>query len=303
MTTELKDIVAPAVYELNDHIICFYLGRNVTPPSPVSHIEGNWVDLDWLWGVCSYVIYRGTKAVVYDTNVYPDQALWIRRYMEQEKGVTEFTVVTSHWHLDHIAGNCHFKDAHIIATQRCRQEMAAVKEKVEQGAFWGPPAIEVVLPDITFDDKAVVYLDDIEIQLHRFHIHTPDSIIAYLPQEKLVLCGDMLEDTLPFVLSIEEVELQKNELNRLKEIDADVFYPDHGNPEKIENGGYGPSYIDAVLEYYDNLIALHEEANYEDLPVEAFIPQALANKTLSVWEPYIKVHKGNVKLVKEYFAQ
>lgn len=296
-----KDIVAPVVYEVDPNILCFYLGRDATPPSPVAHIEGNWVDKDWEWGVCSYVVFEGEEALVFDTNVYPDQALWIRRYME-ERGVKRFVVANSHWHLDHIAGNEHFADCPIISSTLCREEMAKVKEKVEAGEFWGPPAIKVVLPTITFDDELIVHVGDIEVQLKRYNIHTEDSLVAYLPQKRICLCSDMLEDTVPFVLDIDDLAIQEKDLLRLKELDVERFYPDHGDYAKIEAGGYEPAFVDAVLEYERNLVALHDRPDFEDLALDAFIPNALASGVLRIHEPYCKVHEGNVKLVQEHFA-
>lgn len=297
-----RKVTVPQVYRINDQVLCFYLGRNVTGPSPVADIDGNWVDLDWAWGVCSYAICDGDEALIFDTNVYPDQALWIRRYLEDQRGVRRFTVVLSHWHLDHISGNEHFSDCHIIASSRCRQEMIAIKDKAEAGRLWKEPAIKVVLPDIVFEDSLSVYVGDTEVQLRRYDIHTPDSIAAFVPKYKLCLCGDMLEDTVAFVLTIEALVAQRSELERLKEMGAEVFYPDHGDPEKISNGGYGPDFIDAVLEYSHNLVELHDDPDYDKLPIERFIPKALEKRTLSVWPPYVSVHKGNVELVKAYFA-
>ncbi len=294
-------IVAPMVYEITPNILCFYLGRDATGPSPVAHIEGNWVDKDWEWGVCSYAIFEGDEALVFDTNVYPDEGLWIRKHLEG-LGINRFIVVNSHWHLDHIAGNEHFADCHIISSMLCRQEMANVAEKVEAGAFWGPPAIKVVLPDITFADELVVYVGSIEVQLKRYNIHTEDSLIAYLPAQRICLCSDMLEDTVPFVLDIDDLAVQEKELIRLKELDVDRFYPDHGDYHKIENGGYEPAFVDAVLEYERNLVEMHGRPDFADLGLDAFIPHALEAGVLKIHTPYRKVHEGNVKLVQEYFA-
>lgn len=297
----LEGITEPKVLKIDSNILCFYLGRDATGPSPVAHIEGNWVDKDWEWGVCSYVIYEGENAFVFDTNVYPDQALWIRKYME-EKGVKNFLVANSHWHLDHIAGNEHFADCHIISSKMCRNEMIAVKDKVEAGEFWGAPALKVILPDIVFDDTLTLFVGEIEVQLRRYNIHTEDSLVAYLPAKKVCLCSDMLEDTVPFVLDIDDLAVQEKELIRLKELDVERFYPDHGDYLKIENGGYEPSFIDAVLEYERNLVGMHDRVDFAELPLDAFIPNALASGVLKIHDPYRSVHQSNVRLAQDYFA-
>ena len=299
-----KEISTPEVYKINDNIYCFYLGRDVTGECPIQD-EGNWVILDWNWGVCSYVLFvpGKEKAIVFDTGVYPDYGLWIRNFMAENEGIKEFVVVTSHWHLDHIAGNEHYADCEIIASRPCREEMVKISEKVEEGKFWGAPALKMVYPTITFENSLSIWLYDIEVKLERFHIHTPDSIAAFIPKFDMCLCGDMLEDTQPFVLDVADLEIQKKELERMKSFEASVFYPCHGNPHKIKNGGYDRKFIDAVIEYDTNLVAMHDHPDYINLPVEAFIPNAIENGTLSVWKYYVSVHEGNKKLVKEYFAE
>ena len=285
-----------------DNILCFYLGRNETGPSPVAHIKGNWVDLDWNWGVCNYVVYQGDCALVVDTQVYPDHALWIRQYLEEIKGIKKLTVASSHWHLDHIAGNEHFADCNIIATKLCREEMMKIKDSVETATFWGEPPLKMVLPDITYENDLTFYVGDIEVQAHRFHIHTPDSVAFYLPQFDIMLCSDMLEDTCPFVLDVDDLAIQRKELLRMKMFEAKHFFPNHGDPAKIKTGGYGSDFIDAVMEYEYNLVAMRNDPHYADLPVEAFAPNAFAEKTITVWHYYEKVHEDNKKLVMKRFA-
>src|ERR671937_2532581 len=70
--------------------------------------DSNWVDDGALsLGIASYAVVRGREAVVYDTHVSVEHARHVRDTLEGE-GVERFTVVLSHWHLDHIAGTAAF---------------------------------------------------------------------------------------------------------------------------------------------------------------------------------------------------
>ncbi len=106
-TRRLDDI---KVIEINDHILAFYAGREWT------RIDGepNWLDDGAMkLGIAAYAIYQEDKAVIYDTFADIRQAVWMRNYLET-RGIKQFTVVLSHWHPDHIAGNAVFQDSQII---------------------------------------------------------------------------------------------------------------------------------------------------------------------------------------------
>lgn len=285
--------VQPEVYEIASGLYCLYLGRDVTPPSPVSDIATNWVDLDWKWGVCSYVIVGGGTALVFDTGVYSSQGMWIRSFVERELRPKRILVVDSHWHLDHVSGNAHFADCPIIATMRCRDTLSALQDKIESASLWGEPAVSVVLPNITFADELRIQLGRRSLHLRRFDLHTPDSVLIELEGEGICLCSDMLEDTVPFVTEFDKIPVFARELSRLRGLGCDVFYPCHGNPHVIENGGYGPSFIDAMEEYYCSLEKIGSGEAPASLPLEECIAHALSEGAVSVWEPYRSVHAKN----------
>src|SRR5947199_10141206 len=96
-----------------DGVFAFYDGR----------VDGyrfdqrpNWVDEGALsLGIASYAVVSHGEAVVYDTHVSVEHGLEIRHLL-QHRGVRKFTVVLSHWHLDHIAGTAAFRDSEIVAS-------------------------------------------------------------------------------------------------------------------------------------------------------------------------------------------
>ncbi len=300
----MREDIAPIIFNINDHVLGFYLGRDLSPPSPVSHLGENWVDYgSWSLGGCNYVIYKGNQAIIYDTTTLPEVGQWVRDYLAKHKGIDHFIVVLSHWHLDHIAGNSIYKDCDIVASEITREVLIENKAAIESGALWGPPGIEVIYPNITYQDRLNLYLDDLKVELHNFNIHTKDTTLLYVPADKTLFCGDSLEDTVTYVIEPENIASHITELIRLKTVDIENIYPNHGNPAVINGGGYGKTFIDATIEYDVNLLLRFSEQGFLNLPIESLIPHALANGVVSVWDEYRTVHQLNLKTVAEYYLE
>jgi glyoxylase-like metal-dependent hydrolase (beta-lactamase superfamily II) len=109
--------------------------------------------------VATYAIHQGHDAIVFDTFPTIDQARWQRSTLEA-MGITHFTVVTSHWHNDHIAGNEVYQDSTIVMTARGLQFMIDLEADLEAGTtLFGPPAINpVVLPTQTYEGSTVLHV-------------------------------------------------------------------------------------------------------------------------------------------------
>ena len=89
------------VHHHTPYLISFFAGRQ---PTGRFAEERNWVDDSALkLGTAMYAIHSGAEAVVYDTFTSVPHAEFVRDYLEK-MGIEKFTVVLSHWHLDHIAG-------------------------------------------------------------------------------------------------------------------------------------------------------------------------------------------------------
>ncbi|MGB7684851.1 MAG: MBL fold metallo-hydrolase [Solirubrobacterales bacterium] len=115
MTTHTR-VLRPA-----EGILAFYDGR---VPGYRHAPQRNWVDEGAIaLGIASYAIVDGHEAVVYDTHVSVEHGRLVREALEAE-GVSEITVVLSHWHLDHVAGTEAFADCEVISTARTAERRA-----------------------------------------------------------------------------------------------------------------------------------------------------------------------------------
>ncbi len=287
------------VTRLNDHLLFFFDGRDSNGPQQ----PGDWVaDTAMKLGVGTYAIHRGDEALIYDTFTSLEQARWVRRYLEGQ-GIRRFTVVQSHWHLDHIAGNAVYADSPRISSSLTWVRLLENREAIEAGTLWGPPAIApLVLPNLTFDGQMTVFVGDLEVRLLQFDIHTQDSTLVYLPQDKVALTGDMLEDPLTYMTEVEGLATHLAELKRLRQMDLVRIFPNHGDPSVITRGGYDKTFIDATTLYVSRMLARAHEADYLSSPVEAFLGDAFAQGWVHPFEPYRDVHQMNLGLVQAYYA-
>ena len=91
-------------------------------------------------------------------------------------------------------------------------------------------AVRHVFPDLTFSDRVDLYLGDRHIQvLHVDRAVTPGDAFLYLPDEKVLITGDLLVNPISFALSCYPSGWIRT-LERLDTFDARVIVPGHGPP-------------------------------------------------------------------------
>ena len=288
------------VFKINDHLLGFYDGRN--PNGKRYRTEWNWIDDGAMkLGVATYAIYKGEQAIVFDTFTSVEQARWARTYLEKQ-GIRRFTVVLSHWHMDHIGGNAVYQDSHIIAPDIGKATLVGLKDKIESGEVYGPPGVKpLILPDMAFHDRMDLYLDDLKIELHNFNIHTTDGTVVLIPSDKILLAGDTLEDSVTYIAEVEDLPEHVKNLKKLKTLGFDRIYPNHGDPETIRKGGYQKTFIDATVDYITKMLSRVKDQNYLDSALETYIGDSLKKGWINIYEPYREVHKENLKAVHEYY--
>lgn len=287
------------VTHLTPYLISFYAGRE---PYTRIGVERNWYDDSAMaLGTAMYAIHSGGEAIVYDTFASLAQAAFVRGYLER-LGVRKFTVVLSHWHLDHVAGNEVFADCPIVATALTHAALTRHKADIEAGTLWGPPPIApLVFPNILFDEHLQLRVGEITVELRRRNIHSIDGCVAYLPRDKLLLAGDTLEDPLTYMIEVENLAEHVRALNEMKRWDIAKILPNHGDPAVIANGGFGPSLIDATVAYVTRMLGKAHDAKFMQGTMEDYIGEEAAKGFVHPAEPYREVHAQNLKLVHDYW--
>lgn len=146
-----------------------------------------------------YLVEKDTKYYLIDTYCGPDSilpALEIARIAPDK----ELIVVNTHFHWDHVWGNCALQGKTIIGHDLCRKylEHNWHKQCCDNKEYISGK-VEKVLPNMTFWKKIIYQDEGIEI----FHSpgHTPDSISIFDYQEKILYVGDNLEKPIIYVES------------------------------------------------------------------------------------------------------
>lgn len=133
-----------------------------------------------------------------------------------ENGLDRPTIVAlTHWHWDHIFGLSALPWTVSIASVETKNKMqrllpyewddASLDERVESGIeipfcadairleFGEARTMRVVMPTLTFDDSLTLDLGGVHVMLkHVGGDHSPDAVVAYIPEEKVLFLGDAL---------------------------------------------------------------------------------------------------------------
>lgn len=258
----------------------------------------NWVDAGAIsLGIASYALVSGERALVYDTHVSVEHAGYVRDYLER-RGVQEFTVLLSHWHLDHIAGTSAFEDCEVIACDRTAELMVQHRRAIERGEHEGPPAIDpLVLPTSTFSGRRTLTLGNLSLELIHTDIHSDDATVIWIADRRLLLCGDTMEDTVTYVAEPQRLAAHIANLDLLAELDPQRILPNHGSPDRIAGGGYPKQLIAATQDYIGMLQRAQTDSAVRDAPLRDLVADWVDAGAVDYFAPYEAVHRENLETV------
>ena len=288
------------VFEPHPGLFAFYDGR----VEGQRFAEGpNWVDDGALsLGIASYAILRGEHALVYDTHVSVPHALAVKSALEA-KGAERFTVVLSHWHLDHVAGTAAFPGVEVIANAKTDAHLRANDEAIVAGRSSGMPVIDpLILPSQVFSGKMVLWIGDLEVHLIEANIHSDDATVVWLPKDRILLAGDTVEDCVTYVAEPEHFATHLVDLDRLAALEPRFVLPNHGAAGRIAAGGYDARILLAMRRYVGWLMGLREAPGMAGVPLREVIAEDLSSGALEWFEPYVAIHQQNVARMLAYFA-
>ncbi|HEY2716296.1 MAG TPA: MBL fold metallo-hydrolase [Solirubrobacterales bacterium] len=291
---------APAirVIEPAPGVLAFYAGRDGSRFAAAP----NWVDEGAIGlGIASYALLAEGEAIVYDTGISVEWGRFVAAELER-RGAGRPTVVLSHWHLDHVAGTEAFPGCEVLANERTAAHLARHRAAIEAGELEGPPAIApLVLPTRTFAAGERLTLGAgegrIEVELLALDIHSDDATVLWLPRQRLLLCGDTLEDTVTYVDEPGRFDAHLRDLERLRQLRPAAILPNHGDPEAIAAGGYPPQLIDATDSYVRFLQGAAADPAAAARPLHDLLPQLSGAEALRYFEPYEAVHRHNLAAV------
>lgn len=268
-------------------VFAYYDGR--VPGVRLHSTAENWLDDGaYSLGIASYAIVEGSEAVVFDSHISLDHARAVRCHLEG-RGVSRFTLVLSHWHDDHVAGNAVFADGPIIAHRLTRDALAANRDKMENG---DPPIRPLIMPTEVFDDGLTLAVSGRTLEALHFDIHSADGVVLRVPDAGILLAGDVVEDAVTYISEADFTPTHIAELNRLATLPVRSILPAHGDPGRIAAGGYDTGLIAANRSYLMRLLA---GEGRDGAPLSRFVAEDVAAGSIGYFEPYEAVHRANLK--------
>ena len=185
-------------------------------------------------------VITGEGVILIDTPMLPDDAsLWLSEIRRRTDQKIIYIINTDH-HRAHIVGNQYFPTATVIAHEFAWKNMKSYgdsfrtrllnlyRDRIPNAAREWERHLEIVLPEITFTDRLLLFKGDKEIQLIPLGGHTPATTVAYLPQEKLLFAGDLVITDRPPFLSQGDTKEWLQALRYLRKLRWDILIPGHG---------------------------------------------------------------------------
>jgi cyclase len=197
-------------------------------------------------GANAGLIHTADGVVVVDTTFFPpdmQELLDAAGVLASEARL----VINTHSHRDHTWGNQLF-DCPILAHRLCREKMTAnltgpwsagtikafLAEREKTDPDWAREAREkladlcITLPTEVFEDRHELEIGGVRLEVIHFGGHTPDSVVVWLPEAKVLFAGDLIfEGSYPY-LGEADVPALIAALKRLPEFGAQAIVPGHG---------------------------------------------------------------------------
>jgi glyoxylase-like metal-dependent hydrolase (beta-lactamase superfamily II) len=162
------------------------------------------------------------------------------RLMDEIAKVTPIPVthvIVTHYHADHIYGLQAFKDkgariiAHVAAREYLNSETARLRLAASRQdlAPWIDMSTRLVPADEWVEGPKELKVGGVSFQLQPVGpSHTPEDMVVYLPQEKVLFAGDLVfRSRIPFVGQADSGHWIKA-LDTLLSFNASVIVPGHG---------------------------------------------------------------------------
>ena len=136
---------------------------------------------------------------------------------------------------------------------------------------------EFALPDLTFGESLTIYRRAGEIRLQHFAGHTRGDLVVYLPKEKVLVTGDLLDD-LPFTGHGSPAALVET-LDAFGKMDWNAMIPGHGSVRESKE------HLAQVRALFASIVAQAQESAKAGLSEEDAVKKA----NLDQFEKYFVV--------------
>jgi glyoxylase-like metal-dependent hydrolase (beta-lactamase superfamily II) len=195
------------------------------------------------------VIIGDDSVMVLDTQATPAMA---QQVIERIRTVTEKPVryvVLSHYHAVRVLGATAYGAEHVIASEATRELIVERGMQDWKSEFQRFPRLfrdaesipGLTWPTITFADRMTIWLGKVQVDIiHAGKGHTKGDTIAWLPEERVLFSGDLVEFGATPYAGDAYFQEWPHTLQKLRDMKAAALVPGRGDalmtPETVEEG-------------------------------------------------------------------
>jgi len=198
------------------------------------------------------IVVGDDGVMVIDTQATPVMA---QQVIERIRTVTDKPIkwiVLSHYHAVRVLGAPAYGAEHIICSEATREMIVErgeqdMKSEIQRfpRLFQAVESVEgLTWPTITFKDRMSLFMGKLQVDIiHAGRGHTKGDTIVWLPQERVLFSGDLVEyGATPYAGDAHYADWPET-LQRLRELKPEALVPGRGDalmsPEKVEEGLVG----------------------------------------------------------------
>lgn len=210
--------------------------------------------------------------IAIDSTIYAKTAYLFRQNLEKYYNLPIKFLIFTHYHADHIFGIGAFRDVLKISSEQMikNMESESIKQQYEIRVKEFPKedplaeGVEFKLPDVGFNDKLVIYDEDLHIEIFHLGGHTSGTSIVHFPYEKVIFAGDLIfANYFPYAGDptcnpekyIEALEIMKG-------LNAEIIIPGHGLVIKGKNS------LNIYIKFFKDFRKSIKDAIKDNIPIE-----------------------------------
>jgi cyclase len=122
-------------------------------------------------------------------------------------------------------------------------------------------AARPVLPTLTYDDRLTLFHGGRELRIMKFAGNTPGDTALYLPNEKILITGDLLVYPIQYAFNSRPRQWIES-LKALESLDAKIIIPGHGEPQNDKQ------YLRLVISAIEEVVRQVHEAAMKGMTLE-----------------------------------
>lgn len=216
---------APTVLRLGERVVAL-LGLEELPDGTNLGLIGN-----------STLIVGDQGAILVDSGFTHEVGLVLRRAAEKISPKPITHVINTHAHGDHFLGNTAFPAAEIISSEKCRESVGregqAAVTLIESLTGRKSPGTRPIQATRTYAEstRSEVRINGVRLELWVPHgSHTPGDLLVYLPDDGILIAGDLLAKGVVPNLRDGHVQSWLDTLDDLQTRAFVTAVPGHGHP-------------------------------------------------------------------------